>query len=107
MDSYDCLRMNQTGQECPDLGASKIKTRWQLVRQLVHHLWRRWSREYINGLQQRNKWTDVAPNLWKNAVLLVKEDRLPPAKWLVGRVLEPNPGKTVLCGSSPSRLLVE
>ncbi|XP_046396977.1 uncharacterized protein LOC124163913 [Ischnura elegans] len=30
--------------------------RWQMVQQMLQHYWRRWSREYLQSLQQRQKW---------------------------------------------------
>ncbi|UYV76057.1 hypothetical protein LAZ67_13002347 [Cordylochernes scorpioides] len=41
--------------------------------EVVQYLWRIWSSEYINGVQQQN--------LWKNAVVLLNEVRLPLAKF--------------------------
>nr|CAH7732549.1 unnamed protein product [Callosobruchus chinensis] len=57
-------------------------------------IWCRWSKEYINELQVRSKWRQNYPNLLKQgAVVLLKEDNLPPLKWSLGRIIELHPGK--------------
>ncbi|CAG7831727.1 unnamed protein product [Allacma fusca] len=42
-------------------------------------------------LQQRPKWWIAQPNLKKGAIVLVKDDNLPPFKWKMGRVAEVHP----------------
>ncbi|UYV73935.1 hypothetical protein LAZ67_11001507 [Cordylochernes scorpioides] len=70
-----------------------LLTRWQLVQRVMQHLWKRWSKDYLNGLQQRNKWKTISPNVDINTLVLIKEERMPPARWLMGRVVETHPGK--------------
>ncbi|XP_019699633.2 uncharacterized protein LOC109504397 [Harpegnathos saltator] len=38
-----------------DLNEQRL-TRWQLIRQLAERFWRLWYADYVNSLQQRNKW---------------------------------------------------
>ncbi|UYV67052.1 hypothetical protein LAZ67_4003764 [Cordylochernes scorpioides] len=59
----------------------------------MQHLWKRWSKDYLNGLQQRNKWKTISPNVDINTLVLIKEKRMPPARWLMDRVVETHPGK--------------
>ncbi|UYV79791.1 hypothetical protein LAZ67_18000663, partial [Cordylochernes scorpioides] len=40
-----------------------LLTRWQLVQRVLQHLWKRWSRDYLNNLQQRNKWKTISLNI--------------------------------------------
>ncbi|XP_076660870.1 uncharacterized protein LOC143364360 [Halictus rubicundus] len=68
--------------------------RFQLVQQMLQHFWKRWCREYLNGLQQRHKWkvdSPVEPRT--GAMVLIQEDNLPPMKWMLGRILELHPGQ--------------
>lgn len=67
--------------------------RYQLLVRLLNQFWKRWSRDYLNQLQQRFKWHDAHPNLQVNDIVLVKEDNMPPAKWLMGRVTGVFPGE--------------
>nr|XP_033320861.1 uncharacterized protein LOC117217400 [Megalopta genalis] len=69
-------------------------SRFQLIQQMVQHFWKRWQREYLHGLQQRPKWKVGSPDVPKvGAMVLVKEDNLPPMNWALGRILELHPGK--------------
>ncbi|UYV73851.1 hypothetical protein LAZ67_11001138, partial [Cordylochernes scorpioides] len=70
-----------------------LLTRWQLVQRVLQHLWKRWSKDYLNNLQQRNKWKTISPNVDIDTLVLIKEERMPPARWLMGRVVETHPGK--------------
>ncbi|UYV67771.1 hypothetical protein LAZ67_5001937 [Cordylochernes scorpioides] len=70
-----------------------LLTIWQLTQRVLQHLWKRWSRDYLNNLQQRNKWKTISPNIDINTLVLIKEERMPPARWLMGRVVETHPGK--------------
>jgi len=38
-------------------------SRWQLVRHITERFWSLWSTDYINTLQQRNKWRKVEPSI--------------------------------------------
>lgn len=68
-------------------------TRWQLVQRMVQSFWKRWSQEYLTTLLQRHKWTSKVPEPKVGDVVLIKEDDLPPGRWLLGRVLQKHPGK--------------
>ncbi|XP_043862795.1 uncharacterized protein LOC122756642 [Drosophila santomea] len=61
--------------------------RWKRVSALKHHIWSRWSHEYINELQVRTTWTKTSPNLAVNDMVIVHEDNLPPQRWLLGRIV--------------------
>lgn len=68
-------------------------TRWQLVQRVTEQLWKRWSIEYLQGLQKRNKWTKTNLNISLNDMLIVKNANLPKCEWDLGRVLKTHPGK--------------
>lgn len=74
--------------------ASNIDTlqRWHLTQRIVQDFWRRWSEEYLTQLQLRYKWQNQIPEPGVGDVVLIKEDGLPPARWLFGRVMEKYPG---------------
>ncbi len=58
---------------------------YQLVQNRVQHFWRRWSREYLNTLQQRNKWMWQRENVSVGDLVLLVEET-PPATWKMGRI---------------------
>ncbi|CAG4971201.1 unnamed protein product [Colias eurytheme] len=66
--------------------------RWQLTQRMSQDFWRRWSREYLTQLQHRYKWSASTPELEIGSVVLVKEDDLPPTRWLFGLVVDKHPG---------------
>lgn len=65
---------------------------FQIIQKFIQHLWTRWSKEYISELQQRVKWKIHHSDLTNDALVLIKEDNLPPLKWKLGRVIKLHPG---------------
>ncbi|XP_046406926.1 uncharacterized protein LOC124171707 isoform X2 [Ischnura elegans] len=78
----------------PSLPEEKIPTlkRWQMVQQMLQHYWRRWSREYLQSLQQRQKWATSTPNIKAGDLVIACNDNTPPARWQLARVIEVHPG---------------
>ena len=68
-----------------DLQLNRLSS-WQKVQQIVQLFWKRWSLEYLNELQQRNKWNKAQPNIKIDDLVLIKEENLPCTQWLLGRV---------------------
>ena len=67
-------------------------SRWQLVQQIQQHFWRRWSKEYLNTLQTRDKWCQVQPAIQKGTLCLLKNELLPPTRWPLARITSVHPG---------------
>ncbi|XP_063630296.1 uncharacterized protein LOC134801610 [Cydia splendana] len=61
-------------------------TRWQLIQKQTQDFWRRWKAEYLNTLQQRYKWQDTVNPPTVGDIVVIKEDDMPPAKWLLGKI---------------------
>lgn len=78
----------------PDLCDVTINrlSRWQLVQRLSQNFWKKWSLDYLDTLQKRNKWKENIPNLEIGMLVLMKKENLPPTKWPLGRVIEVFPG---------------
>lgn len=66
--------------------------RWQLCQRMLQDFWKRWSQEYLAQFLQRHKWTKQTPEPKIGDVALVKELDLPPAKWVLGKVVALHPG---------------
>lgn len=62
--------------------------RWRQVQYLSNVFWRRWTREYLPSLQQRQKWNKPLLNLAVNDIVLLLDENLPRSVWPLGRVLE-------------------
>ncbi|GFV79151.1 integrase catalytic domain-containing protein [Trichonephila clavipes] len=67
-------------------------SRWQKLTKIVQHIWTKWSRDYLNNLQQRNKWQFHKDNVKLNTMVLIKDDNLPVNKWSLGRLTKLVPG---------------
>ncbi|XP_066589335.1 uncharacterized protein [Prorops nasuta] len=80
----------------PDLPLQDINenrlSRYQLMTRIQQNFWKRWSQEYLHHLQERNKWKGPTINYAVGQMVVVRDDRFPPAKWPLGRVLEIHPG---------------
>ncbi|GFV28643.1 integrase catalytic domain-containing protein [Trichonephila clavipes] len=63
-------------------------SRWQYTTKCVQTIWKRWKNDYLNHLQQRNKWQFEKNNVAVGCLVLVKENDLPPCKWTMARILE-------------------
>ncbi|KAF2887616.1 hypothetical protein ILUMI_18557, partial [Ignelater luminosus] len=60
---------------------------------LINHFWNRWSKEYINNLQQRSKWKVRGQQTFHaGQLVIVKEDNVPPLCWKMGRIVQVYPG---------------
>ncbi|XP_057329854.1 uncharacterized protein LOC130670463 [Microplitis mediator] len=69
-------------------------SRWQHLQQIRQHFWNRCSKEYLNELNIRHKWsTKGQPETIKiGTVVLIKEDNLPPLQWRMGLITNVHPG---------------
>lgn len=78
--------------------------RYEFIQELYRSFWDQWSHEYLTRLQQRPKWKRQHPNLKVGQIVVIKEDNLPPTKWVLGRIMETFQGKDGLVRSAMVRL---
>lgn len=62
--------------------------RWQIIQQMQQRFWKGWQNDYLNTLQQRKKWLQECQNIEVGDLVILKEDNIPPSKWLLARVTE-------------------
>ncbi|GFW47584.1 integrase catalytic domain-containing protein [Trichonephila clavipes] len=67
-------------------------SRWQRTTKVIQVVWKKWSTDYLNTLQQRGKWMMEKENVMCGTMVIVKEDFTPVCNWLLGRVVEVNHG---------------
>ena len=72
-----------------DLVARK---RWKRVQFLLEQFWSKWKKEYITGLQVRQKWLKPRRNVSVGDIVLLMDDNLPRNQWRLGRVTQTQPG---------------
>lgn len=79
----------------PELENVKLSrlSRWQLLRQMTDSFWTKWSKECLQRYQTVYKWNQPMESIRKDSLVLVIDERYPPAKWPLGRILEVHPGK--------------
>ncbi|GFT74763.1 integrase catalytic domain-containing protein [Trichonephila clavipes] len=53
-------------------------SRWQYTTKCVQTIWKRWKNDYVNHLQQRNKWQFEKNNVAVGCLVLLKESDLSP-----------------------------
>lgn len=76
-------------QEVEDIN---LGTRWKLTEKMHKDFWRQWSAEYLQTLQTRSKWHYAGKDLQVGDLVIIKEDNIPPARWLLGRIVMTHPG---------------
>ncbi|XP_030752247.1 uncharacterized protein LOC115879487 [Sitophilus oryzae] len=67
--------------------------RWQRCVKIQQQFWSKWSKDYLNLLQNRPKWLYPSPNLQVNDIVFLKEINTKPLDWPLARVLEIIPSK--------------
>lgn len=67
-------------------------SRFQFMQRLLQDFWDNWSHEYLVRLQQRPKWKQPHANMKSGQLVLIKEDNLPPSRWILGRITQTFPG---------------
>lgn len=68
-------------------------SRWQLLRQMLDNFWVRWSTECLQRYHAIYKWNKSVPSLKEGSLVLIIDERYPPSKWPLGRVIQTHPGK--------------
>lgn len=66
--------------------------RWQHLEHMLQSFWQRWKSEYLTTLQNRYKWSSQKPSIKINDLVIIKDDRVPPSKWPLARVIDTHPG---------------
>ena len=62
--------------------------RWRQVQYFSNLFWRRWTREYLPSIQQRQKWNKPQRNLTVNDIMLLRDENTPRSIWPLGLVIE-------------------
>ena len=69
------------------------KKRWRRIKELVRHFWTGWMREWLPGLNARQKWFQVQRNVQIGDVVLIISTDTSSGNWPLGRVIKVYPGK--------------
>ena len=64
------------------------RRRWRQIQYLAGVFWKRWLKEYLPSLQERQKWLQPKSNLKVDDVVLLIDHSAPKGSWNIGRVCE-------------------
>ncbi|KAJ8403279.1 hypothetical protein AAFF_G00354960 [Aldrovandia affinis] len=64
------------------------KRRWKQVQYIADLFWKRWIREYLRLMQERNKWNNPKRNLSPGDLVIIVDGTAPRNSWLMGRILK-------------------
>ena len=62
------------------------RRRWAQIQYAADQFWRRWRREYLPAILQRQKWTARQSNFEVGDMVLLVDDSQPRNRWLLGRI---------------------
>ncbi|KAK0152604.1 hypothetical protein N1851_005873 [Merluccius polli] len=70
-----------------------VKRRWRQIQYLADLFWKRWVREYLPLLQERQKWNQKKRSLVVGDIVTIMDASAPRGSWPLGKVLEVFPDK--------------
>ena len=76
------------------MGDCYSRKRWRQVQWFADKFWKRWRKEFIPLLQEKQKWLTPHRNLSVNDLVLVADNNQPRNEWLLGRIVKIYPDKT-------------
>ncbi|GFW36532.1 uncharacterized protein TNCV_1955321 [Trichonephila clavipes] len=97
--TINCREKSLNSLEEPNLTKCKESNlkKWQKITKIVQLMWKFWSRNYLNQLQQRGKWMFEKNNVKIGDLVLIIEENLPTYKWALGRIVELYYGEDKKC----------
>lgn len=66
--------------------------RWRLTQKMLKDFWNRWYKEYLTNLNQRYKWNTKKSEPDIDDIVILKEDNIPPSKWILGKIIQKHVG---------------
>lgn len=69
------------------------RRRWKQTQYIADLFWKRWIREYLPLLQERQKWNKIKRNLKYGDIVLIIDESSPRNSWPMGRITETFPDK--------------
>lgn len=76
-----------------------IRRRWKQVQYLSDLFWKRWIREYLPLLQERQRWNEKKRSLTPGDIVVIMDPSAPRGSWPLGKILEVFPDKQGLVRS--------
>ncbi|XP_013859164.1 uncharacterized protein LOC106514442 [Austrofundulus limnaeus] len=73
-----------------------LRRRWRQVQYLSDLFWKRWTKEYLPLLQERQKWSKPRRNFTVDDIVVVVDHTAPRGSWILGRITNTYPDKNGL-----------
>ncbi|KAI2665729.1 CD180 antigen [Labeo rohita] len=70
-----------------------IRKRWRQVQYLLDLFWKRWVKEYLPLLQERQKWIMPRRSFTVGDIVVIMDPVAPCGSWLLGRIIKTYPDK--------------
>ena len=70
-----------------------VRKKWRKKQILADHFWKKWLKEYVPALQERDKWHRPRGNAEVGDLVLLVDEPLPRGQWRMGRVVKVVPGR--------------
>ncbi|XP_068215893.1 uncharacterized protein [Palaemon carinicauda] len=87
------LNMGDSPVGCDVAIGGHSKQRWKQVQHMAEQFWARWKREYLLGLQKRQKWLKERRNVRVGDVVLMVKENEAHCHWPLARVVQTKVGK--------------
>ncbi|XP_074096713.1 uncharacterized protein LOC141525910 [Cotesia typhae] len=71
-------------------------SQFQRIQERFQQFWNRWSAECLSAHQSISKWRNQQDDIKLGSLVLITDERLPPSKWPLARIIQLHPGKDVL-----------
>jgi len=65
-----------------------VRKKWRQTQILADHFWKRWLKEYVPALQERQKWHRPRRNADVENLVLLVDEPLPRGQWRMGRIVK-------------------
>ncbi|XP_074112202.1 uncharacterized protein LOC141535931 [Cotesia typhae] len=68
-------------------------SQFQRIQERFQQFWNRWSTECLSAHQSISKWRNQQDDIKIGSLVLITDERFPPSKWPLARVIQLHPGK--------------
>ena len=66
--------------------------RWKRIVTVQQAFWKRWTKEFLSLLQEKQKWLKPVDNIMPGTLVLIADDNAPSNQWLLRRVVSTHAG---------------
>ena len=80
----------------PDIYSRKC---WRRIQHIANEFWSRWKKEYLQSLQERQKWEGKRRNFKIGDIVAVYQNNVSRNHWPMARIIDPTSDKKGLVGS--------